>query len=102
MGGADQLFSGNFYDGKRMKLTEENINAKIATIKYDRIRGTTTTLCILTLQNGFVVVGKSACVDPAEFDHTLGESIALDDAVSKVWELEGYLLAQKIFDEANK
>lgn len=85
-----------------MKLAEEDINAKIANIKYDRIRGTTTTLCILTLQNGFVVVGKSACVDPDEFDSAMGKSIALDDAVSKVWELEGYLLAQHIYEEANK
>lgn len=81
-----------------MKLTEEDINDVIADVNYIQPPNTTTTICLLTLQNGFVVIGKSACVDSTEFDRSLGESLALDDAVEKVWELEGYLLAQRRYE----
>ena len=83
-----------------MKLTEEDINNVIKDINYINPPNTTTTICLLTLENGFVVVGKSACVDPAEFDSAIGQSIARSNAIDKVWELEGYLLAQRIYEES--
>lgn len=50
------------------------------------------TLCILVLRNGWVVVGKSACVSPEIFDAEKGKQIARDDAVEQMWPLEGYVL----------
>lgn len=47
----------------------------------------TLTLCILILQNGFTVVGQSACVDPELYDREVGENIARENAKSKIWPL---------------
>lgn len=59
---------------------------------------TTTTVCVLVLRNGFTVVGESSCASPENFDIMIGRKIARDNARSKIWALEGYLLRQKIFE----
>jgi hypothetical protein len=46
-----------------------------------------TTLCALTMSNGFVVVGKSTPVDPANFDEDKGKRFAYEDAVRQLWPL---------------
>lgn len=58
------------------------------------------TFCVLTLQNGFTVTGESACASPENFDAELGRKIARDNAINKVWMLEGYLLKQQLHDQA--
>lgn len=58
-----------------------------------------TTICQLTLENGFTVIGKSACVDPTKFNVAVGGKYAFEDAFNKVWELEGYLLKQRIHEQ---
>lgn len=50
------------------------------------------TLCVLVLQNGFTVVGKSACASPDNFDAELGRKIAREDARRQIWAFEGYNL----------
>jgi hypothetical protein len=49
----------------------------------------------LLLKNGFSVRGESACVDPRNFNMEIGQQLAYRDAFSKMWQLEGYLLAEK-------
>lgn len=80
------------------KLSVESIESKIANTDLIRVPNTTTTLCFLHLENGYTVVGKSACIDPKEYQEEIGASIAYEDALNKVWELEGYLLAQRRFE----
>jgi len=48
------------------------------------------------LKNGFTVTGRSACVDPANFDIDIGRDLCRKDAISQMWLLEGYLLQCKI------
>jgi hypothetical protein len=55
------------------------------------------TICVLVLKNGFTVTGESACASPDNFDVEIGRKIARDNAVQKVWALEGYLLKQKLY-----
>jgi len=55
------------------------------------------TFCVLKLQNGFTVTGESACASPENFDAEIGRKIARENAVNKIWMLEGYLLKQKLF-----
>lgn len=57
------------------------------------------TIAILKLQNGYTVMGQSACADPANYDKALGEKIAYDDAIKKIWPLEGYLLRQRLWED---
>ena len=54
------------------------------------------TFCVLVLANGFTVTGESACASPENFDAEIGRKIARQNAVNKIWLLEGYLLKQKL------
>ncbi|MCY0803428.1 Gp49 family protein [Providencia rettgeri] len=57
------------------------------------------TFCVLVLSNGFTVTGESACASPENFDAEIGRKIARQNAVNKIWILEGYLLKQKLSEE---
>lgn len=59
------------------------------------------TICVLVLRNGFTVTGESACASPENFDAEIGRKIARDNAVQKIWLLEGYLLKQRLRDDAH-
>ena len=54
-------------------------------------------VCELTLRNGFTVRGEAATVSKANFDPEIGQIISRDNAKKKVWELEGYLLQDKLY-----
>lgn len=54
------------------------------------------TFCVLVLRNGFTVTGESACTSPYNFDAEIGRKIARENAVNKIWLLEGYLLKEKL------
>lgn len=74
------------------KITIEHVRNSIKKVEFHQFTGTTVTVCLLTLWNGFNVIGQSACVDPTGFNKELGEELAKSDATGKIWELEGYLL----------
>lgn len=59
------------------------------------------TICVLVLNNGFTVVGKSACASPENFDAELGAKIARDDARNQIWALEGYRLRSALAEGSN-
>lgn len=59
------------------------------------------TFCVLILKNGFIVTGESACASPENFDEEIGRKIARDNAVQKIWMLEGYLSKQKMYEQAS-
>lgn len=77
------------------KLTMGDILDTVIRADYYRLGDSTTTICRLTLRNGFTVIGQSACIDPLEFNKSIGEKVAWDNALEKIWELEGYLLQQR-------
>jgi len=79
-------------------ISQEVVDAKIKTTTYVRVENTTTTICALTLINGFTVIASSACVDPVNFCEKTGQEIALQEAKNKLFELEGYLLKQKHYE----
>lgn len=54
------------------------------------------TVCIAKLANGFVLVGKSAPVDPENFNAELGLKIAREDVIRQMWPLEGYALRERL------
>lgn len=80
------------------RLTPKDIEGVIASEDFHVLPGTTITVCVLTLKNGFRVTGESMCVSADNFDKEVGRSIARDNAVSKVWELEGYLLTESLYN----
>lgn len=84
------------------RLTPQLIDDAILAEAYHVFPGTTLTVCALTLSNGFQVVGESAAASPANFDEKIGRKIARDNARNKIWQLEGYLLRQRLHDERAK
>lgn len=54
------------------------------------------TFCVLVLKNGFTVTGESACVSPENYNKDIGQRIAREKAVDKLWPLLGYALREKL------
>ena len=85
------------------RVTPEQINALVdgLTFQTHRFPGTTSTVAIAVLPNGFVAaVGHSAAARRENFDAEIGEQIAISNARTearkKLWELEGYVLKKAI------
>lgn len=57
------------------------------------------TFCLLVLENGYTVVGQSACADARNFDRAMGEGIARKEAINQIWPLLGYELKTRIHRE---
>ena len=74
-------------------VTQEHIDCLLdrADIEIDTFFGKCTVL-VCRLENGFVLVESSACVDPDNYDHELGVKVCMDKIKNKLWELEGYML----------
>ena len=79
------------------KLTEADIRNVIVREEYVKM-GSKTVVGCFTLANGFEIVTNSACVDPANFDMELGKKYCKQHAENKIWELEGYRLQQRRFE----
>ena len=78
------------------RLTPDHIDSRILTEQYHVFPGTTVTVCCLTLKNGFTTVGHSACASPENFNEEIGRDIARKNAREQIWQLEGYLLVDKL------
>lgn len=82
------------------RLTPELIQAVIKDETYTRLPDSNVTVCRLTLQNGYSVLGVNmGPVDPANYDEKIGCEYAFKDAFAKIWRLEGYLLAERLYNE---
>lgn len=90
----EQEIQGKGLDAPR--LTPDHIDATIIDEDYFRFPDTTVTACLLTLRNGYTVLGESACASPENFDAELGRKIARDNARNRIWQLEGYLLREQL------
>lgn len=54
-----------------------------------------TAICLITLYNGFEVVGVSSCVNAEKFVEHLGKRLAYEDAKRKVSILKGFTEQQR-------
>lgn len=61
--------------------------------------GKKTTVCLLTLSNGFEIIGTSACVDPKNFDATIGKEYALKSAIEELDKHVGFYRQVKLSGE---
>lgn len=94
------------------RVTPANIEAEIASEHYfTALDGVLTgapidlatadalsllTFCVLILRNGFTVTGESACASPENFDAEIGQKIARQNAVQKIWPLLGFRLRDRL------
>ena len=81
------------------RLTPAHIDSTIKEISYHRLTDVLT-VCVITLMNGFTVTGESACVSPENYNAGIGNKVAFDNAREKIWELEGYLLKEKLYQKS--
>ncbi len=77
------------------RVTEESIKAKIADVEYI-VSKKLLTICLITMSNGFMVNGVSAPASPSNFDAEVGKRYAYYNAFKQLWQLEGYLLREKL------
>lgn len=85
------------------RVTLDQINELVHQLEFKthHFPGTTTTVAIAVMPNGFVAgIGKSSSVSLQNFNSVYGAEIAIDDArkiaKEKLWELEGYVLKKAL------
>jgi Phage protein (N4 Gp49/phage Sf6 gene 66) family len=81
----------------RSRLTPQDIDAVIKEETYTTLPSGKVMVCELTLLNGFTVRGEAAVVSKANFNEEIGRKISRDNARNKIWELEGYLLQDRLY-----
>lgn len=54
------------------------------------------TVCVLTLDNGFTVIGKSAPASAENFDAEKGKTFAYEDCIRQLWPLMGFALRERL------
>jgi hypothetical protein len=78
-------------------ITAQRIQILLSRAKVESTKiGIKTTVMCVTLPNGFEITAASACVDPTLYDQKKGEAICMDVITKKLWELEGYLLQERL------
>lgn len=58
------------------------------------------TFCMIKLKNGYVVTGQASPADPQNYNFEMGCDFSFEDALRKVWDLEGYLLCEKLKEDS--
>lgn len=82
--------------GPRVSLAD--VDNCIARAEYWNPKGTTLTICVLHLKNGFTVTGESASASKDNFNRIIGQDLAFQKARDKIWMLEGYRLRSNLHD----
>lgn len=86
--------------GNGPRVTIEDLKSKVVDTVYHVFDNTCLTVCVLTLENGFVVTGESSCASPENFNKALGEEISYGNALARIWPLEGYLLKERLYQQS--
>jgi hypothetical protein len=78
------------------RVTPADVDSQIVGETYTVLPSGRTTICELTLKNGFTVTGESAVVSKENFNEIIGQEIARRNAREKIWMLEGYALRNQL------
>ena len=85
------------------KVTESQVDSIIREGTLNVITmGEKTTLVEFTTKEGFVMVESSSCVDKANYNQEIGQSICLGRIRNKLWEYEGYCLQKALINGTKK
>jgi hypothetical protein len=76
------------------RVTEQSIKDKIEHVGY-LLQGFTT-ICTITMKNGFKFHGFSTPASELNFDSEIGKRYAYDNAFRQIWTHEGYLLRERL------
>lgn len=75
-------------DYVRCELTEF-VHRHLKSIKFFKI-SPKTTLCLLTFENGFEIIGNSSCINPLHYRKDIGSKYALRVAVNNASPIIAY------------
>ena len=78
------------------RLAPKDIDAVIVDYTFTTLPSGKVMVCEITLVNGFTVRGEAATVSKENFNEEIGKTISLKNAREKIWELEGYLLQERM------
>lgn len=78
------------------RVKPADVEATIVGETYTVLPNGRSTVCQLTLDNGFTVEGISAAVSIENFNAELGNKIARQNAVNQVWPLLGFRLRDQL------
>ena len=78
-------------------ITKESIEARIASVTYHHVDHLT--ICVIQMVNGFFQMGKAAPASPENYDPEVGKRYAYEDAFRGLWQLEGYALCEKLYQQ---
>lgn len=76
------------------RITPKDVEDAVKSVAFHVFPDSQLTVCCLTLQNGFTVTGESACASPENFDEEIGQRIARENAVNRIWPLLGFMLKE--------
>ncbi len=82
------------------RITANSIENLIINETYTRLPSGKVMVCELTLENGFTVRGEASVVSLSNFNEEIGRKISFENAKNQIWQLEGYLLQQELWEEA--
>lgn len=79
-------------------VTVERVKSRIVEkeVKTIDLVGKKHTIVAVKLANGFTCIETSTCVDPDNYDETIGEEMCMKRIENKIWMLEGYLLQEAL------
>lgn len=70
------------------RITLDDLKARVGTVEY--IERGVLNVCLIQLANGYWLVGKSAPVDPDNYNAEYGRKLAHDDALRQAWPLVAF------------
>lgn len=77
------------------RVSHGSIEARIADIRY--LNDGTGTFCVIRMNNSFEVNGFSKPAHPDNYDREVGQRYAYENAFRQLWQLEGYLLCEHLY-----
>lgn len=78
---------------KGFRITLDDLKNRVDNVEY--ITRAHLTICVIELDNGYWLVGKSAPVDPSNFNAEYGQQLAYDDALRQAWPLLAFAHLEK-------
>lgn len=85
----------SFKKGEAPRVKLEEVEQAIKKVEYTLLPDGRTTVCTITMDNGFTVRGESSCVFGENFVEKLGQEYSYKRAVDQVWAFLGFRLAER-------
>ena len=93
--------AGRYPKGGAPRVTQQDVDSAIVAQDFTILPDGRTTICTLTLYNGFTVHGESFCVCIENFDEQMGREVAAKNAREQVWKFLGFRLAENLYNLAH-